>query len=304
MRLLLTWCCTSLMTLLVMSCGGENSSAPSQPDQSGGVGNPSMLSLQVTPTQDRIPIGFEQQFTALATMSDGSVQDVTTDTRLNWTSSDSAIVAIDANGLAKGVALGTAIITAAGVAADGRTVSATAHLEVTDAHVTALQVTPATATVPVGLAQQFMAIAFLSDGSSMDVTDDAALSWTSSDPSIATISSASAGGNGLATGVATGTVTITASGSANGTPFSATAELTVTSAIVTALQVTPAAATVPVGLAQQFTAIAFLSDGSSMDVTDDAALSWTSSAPSIATISSVRITTHGDRSITFMSITK
>ncbi|MNF93298.1 hypothetical protein D3C84_759690 [compost metagenome] len=65
----------------------------------------------------------------------------------------------------------------------------------------------------------------------MDVTNNAALSWSSSDPTVATISSTGTSGKGLATGVAVGTTTLTASGSANGTPFSATAELTVNSAL-------------------------------------------------------------------------
>ncbi|MNF87567.1 Bacterial Ig-like domain (group 2) [compost metagenome] len=127
----------------------------------------------------------------------------------------------------------------------------------------------------------------------MDVTNSAALSWTSSAPTIATISSAGASGNGLATGVAVGVTTLTASGTTNGTPFSATAELTVTAAVVSSLQVTPATDTVPVGLQRQFTATAFLSDGSAMDVTNSAALSWTSSAPAIATISSAGASGNG-----------
>jgi hypothetical protein len=95
--------------------------------------------------------------------------------------------------------------------------------------VTRLQVTPATADVPVGLEQQYIATAFLSDGTSLEVTNNAALSWSSSDPGIATISNTETSGKGLATGVAPGTVTITASGTANGQSFSDMAQLTVIS---------------------------------------------------------------------------
>ncbi|WP_429237089.1 Ig-like domain-containing protein, partial [Aeromonas salmonicida] len=61
------------------------------------------------------------------------------------------------------------------------------------------------------------------------MTDAAAVSWNSSDPTIATVSNV-VGSKGVATGVSPGTVTITASGDVNGRPFSATAELEVTEA--------------------------------------------------------------------------
>ncbi|WP_189987078.1 Ig-like domain-containing protein, partial [Aeromonas sobria] len=116
------------------------------------------------------------------------------------------------------------------------------------------QVTPATTDVPVGLERQYTATALLSDGSTLDVTSNTAISWTSSDPKIATINS-----KGLATGVAAGTATISASGTANGQQFSAEAKLTVTDATVIDLQVTPATTDVPVGLERQYTATALLS---------------------------------------------
>ena len=88
MKQLLTWCSASLMALLVVACGGEDSGAPSQANQGGGAGTPTIVSLQVTPAQGRIPAGFEQQFIAQATLSDGTVKDVTADARVSWSSSD------------------------------------------------------------------------------------------------------------------------------------------------------------------------------------------------------------------------
>ncbi|HDZ8897944.1 TPA: Ig-like domain-containing protein, partial [Aeromonas dhakensis] len=69
------------------------------------------------------------------------------------------------------------------------------------------QVTPTNATTPVGLEKQFTAVAVMSDDTTVDVTHDAAVAWSSSDTAIATIA-----GNGKATGVTPGVVTITASG--------------------------------------------------------------------------------------------
>ncbi|WP_447834745.1 Ig-like domain-containing protein [Aeromonas veronii] len=246
-----------------------------------------VTALQLTPALSSVPIGFEQQYTATAFLSDGTSLNVTNNAALSWSSSAPDIASISSGtvgkGLATGMAAGNATITASG-SANGKSFSATADLTVTSAVVTALQLTPALSSVPIGLEQQYTATAFLSDGTSLNVTSNAALSWSSSDPAIATISST--GGKVLATGVAPGSVSITASGIANGESFSATADLTVTSAVVTALQLTPALSSVPIGFEQQYTATAFLSDGTSLNVTNNAALSWSSSAPDIASISS------------------
>ena len=66
-----------------------------------------------------------------------------------------------------------------------------------------IAVTPANPSVAVGKQQQFTATGTFSDGSKKDLTSS--VTWTSSAPSIATIS-----GGGLATGVAAGTTTIQA----------------------------------------------------------------------------------------------
>ncbi|GIU32232.1 S-layer family protein [Shewanella sp. MBTL60-007] len=239
-----------------------------------------VTSLQVTPANTSIAAGLEQAFTAQALMSDSSVLDVTTNAALSWSSSDANIATIDTDtGIAIGVAAGTVTITASG-SANGTEFSASAELTVTDATVTSLQVTPANTSIAAGLEQAFTAQALMSDSSVLDVTTNAALSWSSSDSNIATIDT----DTGIATGVAAGTVTITASGNVNGTEFSASAELTVTDATVTSLQVTPANTSIAAGLEQAFTAQALMSDSSVLDVTTNAALSWSSSDSNIATI--------------------
>jgi len=239
-----------------------------------------VTALQISPATASVPVGFEQSFIATAILSDGSSLDITTNAALSWSSSDPTIATIGSHsGLATGITLGKVTITASGTT-NGARFSATAELTVTSAVVTSLQVTPVTASVPVGFEQAFVATAILSDGSSLDITNNAALSWSSSDPNIATIIT------GMATGKAGGIATITASGTANNTHFSATAALTVTSAVVTGFQITPAAGSVPAGLQQQFVATATLSDGSSLDITNNAALSWSSNNPAIVTIDS------------------
>ena len=73
-----------------------------------------------------------------------------------------------------------------------------------------IAVTPTNPSIVAGGQQQFTATGTYSDGSHQNLTNSA--NWTSSVPSVATISS-----SGLATGVATGSTTIqAASGSING----------------------------------------------------------------------------------------
>ncbi|MCW8336402.1 Ig-like domain-containing protein [Vibrio paucivorans] len=241
-------------------------------------------SLQVTPATSEIAAGLTQQYTAKVTLSNGEVVDITEEDALSWNSSDSKIATIDNDtGIATGVAPGTATITAFGNV-NGVEFSDSVELTVTDAivEVDSLQVTPATSEIAAGLTQQYTAKVTLSNGEVVDITEEDALSWNSSDSKIATIDN----DTGIATGVAPGTATITAFGNVNGVEFSDSVELTVTDAIVEvdSLQVTPATSEIAAGLTQQYTAKVTLSNGEVVDITEEDALSWSSSDSKIATI--------------------
>ncbi|ATY80466.1 hypothetical protein CVS42_06250 [Aeromonas veronii] len=154
-----------------------------------------------------------------------------------------------------------------------------------NAVVTHMQITPAVSSLAVGLEEPLTAEVTLSDQSVQDVTADHAVSWSSSDPAIATIGSTGED-KGVVKGISPGVVTITASGTANGQTFTATAQVTITNAVVTHMQITPAVSSLAVGLEEPLTAEVTLSDQSVQDVTADHAVSWSSSDPAIATIGS------------------
>ncbi|WP_272896768.1 beta strand repeat-containing protein [Aeromonas cavernicola] len=247
--------------------------------------------LTVTPANDTVPVGLTLGFTATALLSDNTTQVVTDDPALNWVSNDPSIATISSvngsgSGVATGISAGQATISAT-LTAKGVALTASTNLMVSDAVITQLTVTPANDTVPVGLTLGFTATALLSDNTTQVVTDDPALSWSSSAPSIATISNFGGPGSGIVTGVGVGDAIITATLLVNGTSLPATADLRVSAAVITQLTVTPASSSVPTGLTLGFTATARLSDNTVQVVTDDPALSWSSSAPSIATISSL-----------------
>ncbi|MBS4712388.1 Ig-like domain-containing protein [Aeromonas caviae] len=270
-------------SFLLLGCNGNNndSSTVIPPDIS-------IAGLQITPAVSSLPVGLSEQLKGEVILSDGQVLDVTADDAVSWRSSDPAVATVSSSGTDKGrvtgVSAGTVTITASGEA-NGQSFSATAEVTITHAVVAQLQITPAVSSLPVGLSERLTGEAILSDGQVLDVTTDEVVSWRSSDPVVATVSS-SGTDKGRVTGVSAGTVTITASGEANGQHFSATAEVTITHAVVTRVQITPAVSSLPVGLSELLKGEAILSDGKVLDVTADNAVSWSSSNQAVATISS------------------
>jgi uncharacterized protein (TIGR03437 family) len=152
----------------------------------------------VSPSNATINVGGQQQFTARAfDPNNNEIQGVI----FTWTSSNTTVATVDQNGLATGLAPGTTEIRAS---ARGVT-SGPATLTVNDVQrvLTRIDVTPTSATIPVGGSQQFTARAF--DQNNNEITG-VTFTWASSDPNVATVDQ-----NGLATGIAPGTTFITAS---------------------------------------------------------------------------------------------
>ncbi|NDP40041.1 MAG: DUF3494 domain-containing protein [Rhodoferax sp.] len=225
-----------------------------------------LLSMAVAPSTASIPVGSIQPLISTATYSDGSTRDVTAYS--NWTSGTPTVATVlQTTGVVTGVAVGASAITAN---FGGK--SSSTNLTVTAATLASIAVTPAIATVPVGLTQSFVAKGTYSDGSIVDISNTVA--WTSASPLVATVLPTT----GVATGVSAGSALITAT--AGGKTGSAT--LTVTAATVASIAVTPAPATVPVGLTQPFVANGTYSDGSIVDISKS--VSWTSASPMVATV--------------------
>jgi len=261
------------------------------------------VGLYITPATASVQVNGTQQFAAYATYSDGTSTAVTNNANCSWTTSDGTLATVTTAGGAGGrgaIGGGGAGGLATGVAAGNVTVnatfggfSATATLTIT-APLTqvGLYITPATASVRVGGTQQFAAYATYSDGTSTAVTNNANCVWSTSDGTLASITTAGAGGGrgaiggggtgGLATGLAVGDAGSVTIGAAYG-GFSATAALTVTAPVLTSLAITPATATILVGQTQAFVATAVYDDGSTANVTTTA--TWTSSDATVAVMS-------------------
>ena len=236
------------------------------------VNNKSVTAVSVFPGERDSIIGLTTQYTATALFSDNTIQDVTVDAA--WSSNDPAIASVEANGKTTATGVGDATITASYSGVDG---SATLH--VLGAAPTSFAVQPASASVKAGTQQQYAAIVGLSSGEFVDVTRE--VTWVTSNSAIA-VASNDAGAEGATLGVGDGTASVFAVVAGNGVSLVADAEITVTEAAVTSLQITPTDVSVPVGGYGNFTAIAGFDDDSYRDVTLES--SWISSNPDVGVI--------------------
>jgi uncharacterized protein YjdB len=138
---------------------------------------------------------------------------------------------------------------------------------------TSIQITLSTPSVPAGLSDQLTATGeYSNNGSPQNLT--ASVTWTSSDTSVATVSTA-----GVVTTFAQGTAKIT--GTLSGVS-SSPLTLTVSAPIVTKLAVSSTSASIARGTTVQFTATGTLTDGTTENATD--LVTWTSSNPSTVSI--------------------
>jgi len=173
----------------------------------GGSSANSLSKIAVSPLEGSVGVGASQQLMATGTYSNGSTQDLTASAA--WSSSSTSVATITSpGGLATGVAPGTTEITAT----SGTVASGPVELNVIiTPTLVSIVVTPVNPPIGVAATLQFMATGTYDDGSLQVLTSTAI--WSSSDVTVATITSP----GGLATGVAPGTTTIVASsGGVNG----------------------------------------------------------------------------------------
>ena len=258
---------------LLTACGGDGKNGAASDynllDETPAV---TLVSIQVTPAKITVPKGTTGEYTALAYYSDDSSKDVSS--IVQWTSTDTAVVAFTSSvpNHAEALAAGTSTIFATldGVKSNSATV------EVTNATLDHIQLTPITKSVPKGIFVQYQAIGYYNDSTFYDLTPYA--TFSSSDASVAIIQS---GGSipGLAKTLRIGSTVMTATFDGQ---TSNVAVLNVTPALLSTIQITPADTSVPKGTTGSYIAIAYYDDGTSHDITKQAA--WQSADTNIVSI--------------------
>jgi uncharacterized protein YjdB len=209
--------------------------------------------------------GASEQLAVVGTFSDGSIQDLTP--LATWSSSNSAVVSVDSAGFLQAIAPGRIQ-----VAATVNGVGSEITILVADADIASFQVLPVNPSFALGTSLQFTALAAFTNGGQADLSD--AVEWVSSDPTVLTINS-----QGLAKSFGVGTTTVTAS---LGGVSQISSVITVTSATITAMQLSPTSATIAKTTHQQYRATGWFSDGSIEDLDNDVA--WSTSDAAIASV--------------------
>ena len=218
--------------------------------------------------------GTSYQFTAYGFYNDGSKHNLTT--KVTWASSNPAAATIGpGTGRAQSVIGGGNSSTT--ITATLGSVTGMATLDVSTATIASIVVSPSTTTIAPLTTETFTAIGTFSDSTTQNISQDVV--WASGNPAAATISN-TAGSIGIATGVAPGgAATISATFTFDGVTGSGSAPLTVSSATLTSIAVTPASAGLAVNSNLGLQAIGHFSDGTTQHVETVAV--WSSSAPTV-----------------------
>jgi len=279
----LTW--RSLSTIVTVNTAGEVTAGSSTGQTtivvtSGAFSDKTTLtvlpnglnSISVETDNPSIFLQGTAKFIAKGHFKDGTNSELTS--LVTWSSSDNNIATINSAGEAKGLSIGTVTITAI-ASPDLGSFQGTSSLQVQDITLSNIVVVAkngeGNAPLPVGVTRQLQAIGSFSNGTTADITST--VTWESLNPAIASVNT-----TGLSIGVAAGSAMIRAvSGNKSGQ-----ISLTINSAKVVSILVTPSNKSIFTGQTQQFTAIGLFDNEASQDISSQ--VNWISSSPSVAAI--------------------
>ncbi|MHB1095504.1 MAG: hypothetical protein ACYC3F_04960 [Gemmatimonadaceae bacterium] len=210
-----------------------------------------LATLTVSPNPATLAISATQQFTAVGRDAGGNVVAASP----TWSVAAGGGT-INGSGL---FTAGTAPGTYAGtVVATSGAVSGNATVTVTTGVLTSITVTPNTVTLPINGTQTFTAVGRDAGGNVVAL----APTW-----SVVSGGGGISAGGLFSAGTTPGTFTNTVQASSGGVTGSAT--VTVTAGVLTAITITPSAATVPADVAQQFTAVGTDAGGNIVAISPD-----------------------------------
>jgi hypothetical protein len=245
-----------------------------------------LTSISLSPTSVTLPLAGTQQYAATGTYSNGTTANITSS--VTWTTSNAARVTISSSGLATVIsgAQNTINIKAklGSVASPAATITVPPLLK-------SISLSPASVTLALNATQQYTATATYSDGTTSNVTSS--VTWVSSVPAAVSISS-----SGLATVLAANKAVIKIKASL-GTVTSPAASITAPPALKS-IALTPAKVSLAVGESQQYTATATYTDGTTANISST--VTWSSSNPTAASITSAGLATVVGSSTTAISI--
>lgn len=227
-----------------------------------------VASVAVAPTHVDASPGDHPVFSATA--YDAS-QNALTDRTILWSTSNANVATVDGTGLATAVGPGNATITAS---AEGK--NGTATITVSQAPVATVTVTPSPLSMSVGQSTQMTATLTDAGGNTLN---GRTVTWSSSNTGVATMSQ-----QGVLNAVSPGSTTITATSEGK----TGTAAVTITNVAVGSVVVQPQGPSILQGASVQLSATVRDVNGT---VVTDRVVTWTSSAASVASVSSSGVVT-------------
>ena len=227
-----------------------------------------ITSLSVTPLTASTAAHSQRQFTAIATYSDGTIQDVTK--HAIWKSSAQS-VAIMNGGDAETLSMGSSTISAQFLGKDS-----SATLSVTNAKLEALQITPSKPMLNVGDELFYKVKAIYDDGSTDDISRH--VLWKSSQPEVSNVVAS------YAKAANVGKTQISAHYQGKSSNISS---LTVSAHQLLSLQITPPLTELAKGTQAELIATAIYDDGETLDLSDK--VTWHTTEPDVAYITAGHI---------------
>jgi parallel beta helix pectate lyase-like protein/PKD domain-containing protein/Big-like domain-containing protein len=234
-----------------------------------------LLSIAVSPLDPTLPLGAVQEFKATGTYSDDSTADLTK--VVTWMSSNKVVADFSAEAGEEGYCTALAEGSTSVTAISGSVISDPVSLTVTSATLQEISIEPAAPSVPVGTEVQFSAMGRYSDNQLLDITS--MVTWNSSDLTKVAFDLQT---EGLAEALEFGSAEIWAS---LGAIESNRVTMTVNSADLVSIDISPVNPTLPIGQQLAFTAYGHYSDLNVVDITSS--VTWDSSDKSVAIISNV-----------------
>ncbi|TON02620.1 hypothetical protein CGH67_21445, partial [Vibrio parahaemolyticus] len=230
--------------------------------------------ITTSPDPVELPEGASKQLHAKAKYSDDDTKDITD--AAAWSTSTPAIASITSPGgvvTADDTAAGNS--TTATVTYDGK--SDSIGINVTDAIIKSIEVTPADLTLPIATTQAYAAEATYTNGDTENITTNPDTQWSVSNTKLATID-----GTGLLSTSPTnigGPIKVRAKNS----DITGQTDLTVVDAVLESIEVDKTAIELEIGDTKGITATGYYSNGHHANITTDSDTSWYVDDSSIAT---------------------
>ncbi|HGS4569406.1 TPA: Ig-like domain-containing protein [Vibrio cholerae] len=234
---------------------------------------PELTQIALSVKEKSLPVGIRTEFEVWGYFTDEQWRKIPHG--VAWQITNDQVVKIEAGNQINAVGEGETQIIAH---LDGYS-SQPVTIEVTQAQLTAIDITPKEVSMPLGTAQALTVMGTFTNGKTLDITKD--VEWSQPKSEIARIEE----GKIVATKI--GTETIQAyKGDIKGNNV----EIKVTDAIITGLQITPANTQLASGTTLEFIAKSIYSDGSEKDVTNE--VKWASANYDVLTFEANKATGH------------